>query len=147
MEKRSLTQSDIARMSGVSRQAVSLWFKSDNDFIDLMVSNFSKLCGALNISSEELLTPIPGLTQTGRFETMFNWDHQFKDVTSFFLALVQGNQRAIGRLVQVYGMYRSAAVLGNRIWREFPGYSRFIHPSKRKICEKIIQLRENPIRI
>ena len=58
-KKRGLNQSDLARLAGVSRQAVSLWFKQEGDFININSRNLDRLCRGLGISPDELLNGLP----------------------------------------------------------------------------------------
>ncbi len=141
--KRGLNQSDLSRLAGVSRQAVSLWFKKKEDFIDVRSRNLDRLCRELRISPNDLLKEMPVLEPVGAWRAQFLWDRLYPDSESFALALSKGDLRAIGRLVQVWGLYRSAKVLGKVVWREFEKYAKYITPPQRRKCECIWALHEN----
>jgi len=144
-KKRGLSQSDLARLAGVSRQAVSLWFKSGEEFINTRSLNLSRLCGGLGISSEALMREIPRLEPDLECQANFLWDKLYPDLDSFAIALSTGDLRAIGRLVQVWGLYRSAKVMGSVVWRKFESYAKFIAPPQRKKCAYLWALHKNRI--
>ena len=59
MLKRKIKMIQIAKMAGITKQAVSLWFKSDRSFIDLKISHLIKLCKSLDIPLQFMVDPIP----------------------------------------------------------------------------------------
>ena len=85
----------------------------------------------------------PELEPVGAWQAQFLWDRLYPDLESYTLALSTGDLRAIGHLVQVWGLYRSAKVLGNVVWREFEKYAKYIPPPQRRKCECIWALHEN----
>ena len=143
--KRGLTQSALARLLCLSRQAVSLWFRSDSGFVNIHTKHLNRLCEVFNVSSHDLLTPFPEMGESRDYETLFLWDRMYKSLDAFFIALANREWRAIGRLVQVVGLYRSANIMGKTVWNDFNQYSRFIHPGKRKICEALCLQHNNPV--
>ena len=48
---RAISQSDLARMAGISRQAVSRWFKQGGPEIEVRASHLQKLSQALGVST------------------------------------------------------------------------------------------------
>ena len=142
-KKRGLNQSDLARLAGVSRQAVSLWFKKKGDFININSRNLDRLCRGLGISPDELLNGLPVFEVGPAWRTQFLWDRLYPDLESFALALAGNDLRAIGRLVQVWGLYRSARVVGTIVWREFGRYAKYIAPAQRRKCTYVWALHEN----
>ena len=84
-KKIGLNQSDLARLAGVSRQAVSLWFKKEEDFINIKSRNLDRLCRGLGISPDELLKDLPELEPVGAWRTQFLWDRLYPDLESFAL--------------------------------------------------------------
>jgi transcriptional regulator with XRE-family HTH domain len=143
MAKRNLSQSDLATALNLSRQAVSLWLRSDDQFVNIKTKQLGRLCEVFNISPNALLTPFPVLEKSRDTLALFLWDGLYSSIEDFYIALSNKEWSAIGRLVQVWGMYRSAKVLGKIIWLDFNKYSKYIHPSKRRICEKICQQKLN----
>ncbi len=142
-KKRRLNQSDLARLAGISRQAVSLWFKKEGEFIDVRSRSLDRLCRGLDISPDELLRQLPELESAREYRAQFLWDRLYPDLESFALALSSGDLRAIGRLTQVWGLYRSAKVVGNVVWREFERYAKYIAPPQRRKCELVWALHVN----
>ena len=69
--KRGLNQSDLSRLAGVSRQAVSLWFKKKGDFIDVRSRNLDRLCRELRISPNDLLKEMSVLEPVGAWRAQF----------------------------------------------------------------------------
>jgi transcriptional regulator with XRE-family HTH domain len=143
MKARGLNQSDISRIAGVSRQAVSLWFSSKSDFQNIPVLHLIKLCGSLNISIDNLVKPVPLLSDPEarkRLFAEFCWDRAYPDIDAFFIALSKHQLPALARLAECRGMYESAHIVGNAAWRDYPKYSRYIHPVKRKECDHLWRL-------
>ena len=65
------------------------------------------------------------------------WDRAFPDLDDFAVALNSGNPRALGRFVEVYGLYAAEATLGASVWTDFPEYKRHIHPVRRLELETL----------
>lgn len=65
------------------------------------------------------------------------WDRAYPDLDDFALALNAGDPRAVGRFVEVYGLFAAEATLGSRVWDEFPEYKRHIHPGRRLELETL----------
>ena len=59
------------------------------------------------------------------------------------MALAGNDLRVIGRLVQVWGLYRAAKVVGTGVWREFGRYVKYIAPAQRRKYACIWRLHEN----
>jgi hypothetical protein len=61
------------------------------------------------------------------------------------MALMDREPRAIARLVQVYGLFRSEKIIGRAVWRRFPEYRRFLHPARQeelgKLCGELTSLK------
>jgi transcriptional regulator with XRE-family HTH domain len=142
--KRELTQSALARRLGLSRQAISLWFRPESAFVNIHTKHLNRLCEVFNVSSNDLLTPFPEMEASRDYDTLFLWDRLYESLDAFYVALANREWRAVGRLVQVVGLYRSAKILGKTVWNDFSKYSRFIHPGKRRICEALCLQHNNP---
>jgi len=143
---KGLTQSDLARMAGVSRQGVSLWFKKEKEIqIDLKARHLWSLAQALGLSMEDLAKPLPlcGTEEEKIVETELLWDRLYPSLVQFVVALIRGENRALGRLVQVYGLFRAARTIGRRIFQKFPEYKKYIEPQQRKQWEAIWNLQKN----
>lgn len=155
MKLRTLSQSDISRLAGVSRQAVSLWLDSGRGSfdsrdktravgdVDIRSSVLLRLSDKLRLSPERLSKPIvsPQLEKRlGELEVTFLWDQLYPSVMEFCIGIVRHESRALGRLVQNLGLYESAKIVGSKIWRMFPEYRQYIIPARREQCEKIWEL-------
>src|SRR5690242_10277910 len=107
---RRMNQSDIARLSGVSRQAVSKWFKAAGGHVDIRSGHLEKLAAGLGVPMECMLHELPGLDPSSRvrLETQLNWDHAFADLGAFLADAVRGNEKAVARLVEAFGLYQAA---------------------------------------
>jgi transcriptional regulator with XRE-family HTH domain len=141
---RDLSQSDLARAAGVSRQAVSGWMTGKKD---LRVSNLQKLSRTLGLSIDQLIEPLPVLDEihvVNKLQTALLWDRLFPELEDFVIALVKGDLRAIARLVEVYGLYSAAATVGSVVWKNFSRYCRFIHPVRRQQLEILWKIHTNP---
>ncbi len=141
---RNLSQSDLARMAGVSRQAVSLWLRASGE-INVQFKHLSRLTRALGVGFEELDTPLP-CSDPGERESLragLLWDRLYPDIEDLAQAALDGEPKAMGRLIEVYGLYRTAAMLGPMVWAEFERAKRFIHPARRAELEGIWRLKKS----
>ena len=86
--KRGYSQSDVAKAAGVSRQAVSLWFTSGDEFQNVHVANLLKLSAALDIEPAELLKPFAGIADPAVVRALtaeFCWDRAYADIYGYRL--------------------------------------------------------------
>ncbi len=162
MRVRKLRQADIARMAGVSRQAVSLWFRQadrsesprqegecdlqDRKPLRIPAITAEKLARALGIPLIRLLSPLP-LQDNPKLRKQlcaeFLWDRLYPSLTAFAVAIVEAEPRALARLVEARGLFEAAAIGGDAVWRLFPVYARHLHPKRREECEKVWKLQQN----
>lgn len=146
---RQLSQSDLAKMAGVSRQAVSLWFKNSsaqNPRINLQARHLENLCHLLKVKMDDLVEPLPCLNNmeyTKTLETTLLWDNLYPGIDDFIISLLRGEPRAIARLVQVWGLFQASNMLGNVVWKNFSRYKKHILPVRRKECEQLWNLQKN----
>lgn len=146
MKIRGLNQSDVARIAGISRQSVSLWFKSGTDFQNIQISPLMKLSDSLNISIDELVRPMPLLNDPDTCKALFTefcWDRLYPDIESFFTSLTEKRLPAMARLVQCRGLFESACILGESVWQLYDKYRSYLHPAKRKECDYICELHKS----
>jgi len=137
---RRICQSDLARMAGISRQAVSRWFKQGRPEIEVRASHLQRLSQALGVSMDELSLPLPCLQSPEERSSLgacFLWDRLYPDVGRFAAALVLGEGRAVARLVEIYGFFLSARMLGRAVWVRFPQYKRHLPPVRRRQLEEL----------
>lgn len=141
MVTRGLNQSDVARMAGVSRQAVSLWLREKSPG-DMRVSTLLSLARALGVAAGDLAEPLPALApeEERRAVTELLWDGLYPGLAEFCAALAREEEPALARLAQVYGLYRAAAAAGPAVWTGFPRYKRLIKPARRQGLERIWSL-------
>ncbi|MBI4351419.1 MAG: helix-turn-helix transcriptional regulator [Elusimicrobia bacterium] len=137
---RAISQSDLARMAGISRQAVSRWFRQGRPEIDVRASHLQRLSQALGASMDELSLPLPCLEspeQRAALGAGLLWDRLYPDAGLFAAALVRGEGRAVARLVEVYGFFLSARMLGRAVWDRFPQYKKYLPPVRRRQLEEL----------
>jgi transcriptional regulator with XRE-family HTH domain len=134
---RGWTQSELARRVGVSRQTVSLWYRQQE--ADLHGRHLVRLAQVLGVPVEDLGRPLPCFDPAthARLRATLLWDRLFPDLDDFAIALIAGDGRALGRLVEVYGLFAAEATLGPHVWSEFPRYKRYIHPARRLELETL----------
>ncbi len=134
--KRRINKAGLARLAGVSRAAVTQWFRKGeaNNWINIETSTLQKLAQGLKVSSPLLLSPGESLNP---LKTRFLWDNLYPDMESFVKALSEKRKPALARLVQVIGFHSASHVMGKKIVVLFPTYKKFIHPLRRKQLETI----------
>lgn len=144
-ELRGLSHSDLARAAGVSRQAVSEWFKPKGPRgagpVPVKSRTWENLSRSLNIPLEEFSRPLP-LTpeQAAPLTTLLLWDKLYPDLVAFAAAVVNEEPPALARLAQTYGLHAAAKAGGAAVWRRFPEYARHLHPNRRGQLQKIWNL-------
>lgn len=134
---RGLSQSDLARAAGVSRQTVSHWFSQEHE-VSLLAKHLGNLARFLDVSVEVLSSPLPILgnaAERKKWETELLWDRLYPDLETFLAGLARGQRQALARLVQVVGLYQGEKIAGKQVWRKFPVYGRLIHPAYRSRAE------------
>jgi transcriptional regulator with XRE-family HTH domain len=137
LKARGFSRSELARRVGVSRQAVSLWFRGTE--ANLHGRHLIRLSEVLGVPVEELSKPLPCFDPEThrRLRAMLLWDGLFRDLDDFAVGLNAHDPSALGRFVQVYGLYAAEATLGPFVWDAFPDYKRFIHPARRRQLETL----------
>lgn len=142
---RGLCQSDLARLAGVSRQAVSLWCKGTGP-AEMRVSHLLSLCRGLGLGVDDVVAPwpAPALETERAMRVDFLWDGLYPDLRAFAAALAREDDKALARLVQADGLYRAAAAAGAAVWERFPSYKRHIKPLRRAGLERIWALENSP---
>ena len=143
---RHLSQSEIAKMAHVSKQAVSLWFQKDKETINIQSTHLHALAHALHLKGDDLLTPLPLSQDTSdvlSLKTSLLWDRLYPTLADFVIALIQYKPRALSRLVEAYGLFQSKNMLGKSIWTLFPKYKKYLSPVRRKQCEALWRLEQN----
>jgi transcriptional regulator with XRE-family HTH domain len=121
----------------VSRQAVSLWLRGVD--ANLQGRHLIRLSQALGVPVEDLLRPLPCFEPEihAHLRAALLWDRLFPDIDDLAVALNARDPRALGRFVEVYGLFAAEATLGAHVWSEFPRYKRFIHPVRRRELETL----------
>lgn len=131
-----LRPSDLARLAGVSRAAVSRWFceGAKTGFVNVETRTLLRLSQNLCMPPEFFFADLPDLEAE---LALFLWDHLYPDMTAFVSALVKGEMQALARLVQVLGFHESKNIFGEKIIRNFPKYKKYLHPVRCKQFEAI----------
>jgi transcriptional regulator with XRE-family HTH domain len=143
---KNLNQSDVARIAGVSRQAVSTWFKAaESGSANIQTRHLMALSEGLGVPAQVLLEPLPGLTreERARWRTTLLWDNLYPDLDAFVLGLARGEDRALARLVDRVGLYRAASIAGGAVWKRFSAYRRHLHPARRSGLERLWTARQS----
>lgn len=136
MISRELCQADLARMAGVSRAAVTKWFsgKMEKDWVNVETKSVFELSRSLGVSPEIFFEANPSLSP---LTTTFLWDHLYADMESFLCAALRGELRALGRLVEILGLYEAMHVVGKKAITRFEKYKRYLPPARRKGLEAL----------
>lgn len=137
LKARGWTRAELARRVGVTRQAVSLWFRGDE--ANLQSRHLLRLGAALGVAAEDLAKPLPCFEPEvrARLRATLLWDRLYPDLDDFAVALHNGDPRALARFVEVYGLFAAERTLGPSAWNNFPAYQRHIHPVRRRELETL----------
>ena len=132
MKARGISQSELARHVGVSRQAVSLWLRRTGQ-VNVQSQHLLRVSSALGVSAEELMETLPCYEphRHDGLRTRYLWDRLYSDIDDFAIALNRNEPKAVARLVEVEGLYGAEKVLGAGVWEQFEDYKRHIHPARR----------------
>jgi transcriptional regulator with XRE-family HTH domain len=143
LKARGWSRAELARRVGVSRQAVSLWFRGDE--ANLQGRHLIRLSRALGIPVEELASELPCFEPPvyRQLVATLLWDRSYPDLDDFVVALNSGDPRALARFVEVYGLFAAETTIGQGIWERFPDYRRFIHPARRADLERLWEWNQN----
>jgi len=143
--RKRVSQSDLARITGVSRQAVSKWFRSGQGEVQIRSPHLKALAAGLGVRADVLLSDLPGLGAEERrqLRALLLWDRSYPDLDAFLSALVDGEPRALGRLVEAYGLFGAAKLLGDSVWSRYPKYRQHVHPARRRGLERLWQWRNS----
>ena len=138
LKARGWTRAELARRVGVSRQAVSLWFRGKE--ANLQGRHLIRLSQVLGVPVEELAKPLPCFNEPethAQLRATLLWDRVYPDLDDLAVALNARDPRALGRFVEVYGLFGAEATLGSFVWKDFPSYKRHIHPGRRSDLETL----------
>ncbi len=137
LKARGMSQAELARRVGVTRQAVSLWFKRDE--ANIQSRHLLRLSQVLSVPVEVLAQPLPCFAPDThvRLRATLLWDRLYPDLDDFAIAVNRSVPKAVGRFVEVYGLFAAEKTLGKWVWKKFPFYKRYIHPERRRQCESL----------
>lgn len=141
---RGYPQAELARAAGVSRQRVSQWFKQPESFANIRSDNLLRLSERLGVSADILLRPLPHWKETRiHATTELLWDRLFPTLEEFLRSVILGDERALARLVEIYGFFRGKQIAGLRVWKAFSNYKRYIPPKRRMELEVVWDTQKN----
>jgi len=127
----------------VSRQAVSLWLRGEGT-ARVRGEHLLLVSRVLEVPVEDLVRPLPALDDEGAAERVaLLWDALYPDLVDFAIAAGRFEPKAVGRLVEVFGLYATARMLGASVWKRFDEFKRFIHPARRRQLETLIRWRRD----
>lgn len=134
MLSQNLRKTDLARRAGVSKAAVSKWFKqgSATGWINVESKTLWQLAKGLHISPGLLLKESDDLS---RYQTRFLWDSLYPNMNLFVESLKKEDSVALARLVQVLGFQQALVIAGPSVLKRFPEYKKFIKPVRRRQLE------------
>ena len=137
LKARGWSQAELARRVGVSRQAVSQWFRGEA--ANLQSRHLIRLGEALGVPVEVLARPLPCFEPEtrARLRATLLWDRLYPDLDDFAVALNAGDPRALARFVEIYGLFAADAAFGPVVWDEFPNYRRYLPPIRRSELETL----------
>ena len=140
---RGWSQSDLARVTGVSRQAVSKWLKGSAQ-VSMTSENLFKVSRALRVPAETLARPLPGYGGDAEHDQLmaaYLWDRLYPDLDELVIAASRWQLPAVARLVEVDGLYATEKLLGKAVWRRFEEYARYLNAVRRGQLRALVQWR------
>ena len=144
---KNLNRSDLARAAGVSRQAVSLWFRAagQGDAVAIRSDHLAQLSHNLGVAPALLLGPLGGLTTEGRarLRAAFLWDSLYPDLDAFLIALADNEPKALARLVDRVGLFKAAKIAGDAVWTMFCSLKKYLRPQRAHELEQLWTLQQN----
>ena len=98
-----------------------------------------RLSKVLGVRVENVVQPLPCFEPDvrARLRAALLWDRLYPDLDDFAVALNASDPRAIGRFVEVYGLFAAEKTLGKSVWKNFPSYKKHIHPARRRELETL----------
>ena len=143
LKARGWSRSELARRVGVSRQAVSLWLRKPGR-VSVRSEHLLRLSEVLGVPVQDLTRPLPCLGEEhDSIRASLLWDGLYQNLVDFAVAVIRREPRAVGRLLEVHGIYAAARILGQSVWTRFPHYARTIHPTRRRQLETLVQWRRH----
>lgn len=142
MVSKGLNRADVAKLAGVSRAAVSKWFRQGEEtgVVNVETKTIFELARTLKLPPDLFLKERENLSA---YETEFLWDRLYPDMEHFLKAVAEERLPALARLVQVLGFHQAKIVAGKKVVTLFDKYEKFIHPTRRRALEAIWQLYTN----
>lgn len=134
INSRSLHKADVARLAGVSRAAVTKWFREvrPDGSVNIESRTLFQLASGLGVSVERLVKPTPDLTP---YRSEFLWDSLYPSMEDFVQALIRNQLPALARLVQEIGFSEAKHIVGKKAILQFPQYKKYIKPIRREQLE------------
>jgi transcriptional regulator with XRE-family HTH domain len=135
LKARGLSQAELARRVGVTRQAVSLWLQ--REVANIQSRHLLCLSQVLRVPVEVLARPLPCFSPDthARLRATLLWDRLYPDLDDFAVAVNRADPRAVARFVEVYGLFAAEKTIGRTVWKKFPAYKRYINRGRRRQCE------------
>ncbi len=134
MHSNNINGAQLARSCGVSRAAVTKWFATSDNFINVETKTAKIIAQVLDMDLPRLFEPVARLSS---FKTAFLWDNLYPSMEKMILAIMKRDLVAMARFVQVAGFLKSKTIFGQGIISSFPRYKRLIKPARRKSLEII----------
>ena len=140
IDYKQVSLSAIGSMSSVSRQRVSQWLKSNKPIVNIGTIPLMNLSAALDVNPGFFLDANPELDDDNyirSLEAALLWDYLYPNIACFLRAIVHHENHALARLVEVYGLFQSATIMGNIVWKNFDKYKERIPPGRREELETL----------
>ncbi len=144
---KGLSQSDLARKIGVSRQTISSWLVQEKR-TKISANDTFKMANALGVKLEDLFHPLPLFEDPKalkKVESELLWDRLYPDLTQFLRAVIRGELPALARLVQLYGLFQSEKIAGAQVWEKYPRYKNQLVPVVQKKMEILWNLKKSQV--
>ena len=134
VNEKNIRKAELARLSNVSRAAVTRWFleSAETGWANVETNTLMKLGEALHVDPSIFLTKPQALKP---LEPRFLWDRLYPDMENFLKGIGRGDRVALARLVQVLGFHEGKEVAGKKAIAEFSAYKKYLKPGRRKQLE------------
>ena len=137
---RNLSPAKIEAQSAVPRRQIARWLRTSESSINISSKHLLMLSEGLNVKPSffrEEHSEMSDREYLGYLKAALLWDGIYPNLPRFLRGVIKLESKATARLVEIYGLFESAHIIGESVWQEFPEYKRRIPPKRRSELERL----------